>query len=413
MPGAALAAAWLRRVLELASVERAVESALAELTAPPVLVLGGGKAGAVMARLAAARFPEIPGAVAVPEPHAGRAGAVELIGAGHPLPTPGSLAAVARQEALAAAHPGEVLFLLSGGATALLAAPEDPLTLEDLRVVYQALLGAGMNIGAMNAVRKHLTRWGGGKLARRLSRPVAELAVSDVLDDDPAVIGSGPLAADPTTFAEAARLVERLDVPERVLAFLRDGAAGRHAETAKAGDPALAMVRRTVVLSNRTVVAGLARALAPLAPVVLPPQAGDVEAVADTWGGVLCGKPGVYLAGGEPTVRLRGENPGGRNQHLALAAGARAGAGEWFFAAVATDGIDGRSGNAGAWMTGALAAAHRDEIRAGLARFASAETAARLGTAYQTGPTGTNVADIHLAVVGADARQGLARLLEV
>lgn len=413
MQGAALAAGWLRRVLELASVERAVDAALADLPTEPSLILGGGKAGAVMARRAAARFPGVPGAVAVPEEHAGRAGAVDLLAAGHPLPTAGSLAAVARQEALAAARPGEALFLLSGGATALLAAPEEALTLDDLRAVYRAVLGAGLDIGAMNAVRKHLTRWGGGKLARVLARPVTELAVSDVLDDDPAVIGSGPLAADPTTFRDAARFLERLEVPPAVTAFVRAGLDGRRPETVKPGDPALARVRRTVVLSNRTVVAGLARLLAPLDPVVLPPQTGDVEAVAATWAAVLRGRPGVYLAGGEPTVRLRGTGPGGRNQHLALAVGARAPAGEWLFASIATDGVDGNSANAGAFMSGALAVAGRADIDDGLARFASAETTARLGVAFNTGPTGTNVADIHLAVVGADVMQGLARLLEV
>lgn len=412
MPDAALAGAWLRRVLETASVERAVDAALARLPNRPSVVLGGGKASAVMARRVSRKFPNLPGAVAVPAARDDAAGIIALMPAGHPLPTEGGVAAVRVQEVLAANRPGEALVLLSGGATALLAVPEPPLSLQDLRDVFQILLASGLDIGAMNTVRKHLTRWGGGKLARLLARPVTEFVVSDVLDDDPAVIGSGPLAADPTTFADALRLVEALGVPARVLEFLRAGAAGRHAETVKPGDPALAMVRREVVLSNRVVVAALAQTLAPLALVVLPPQTADVATVADTWAGVLRGAPGIYLAGGEPTVRLRGENAGGRNQHLALAAAARAGAGDWFFAAVATDGVDGRSAHAGAWMTGALAATHAADIAAGLAEFASADTAARMGTAFQTGPTGTNVADIHLAAVGQDAKQGLARLLE-
>lgn len=413
MVAGALAGAWLRRVLESASVEPAVDAALARLPNRPRVVLGGGKASAAMARRVSRKYPNLVGAVAVPDEREDAAGIIVLMPAGHPLPNDGSVAAVTLQEALAAARPGEALFLLSGGATALLAAPEPPLSLGDLRAVYQTLLASGLDIGAMNTVRKHLTRWGGGKLARLLTRPVTEFVVSDVLDDDPAVIGSGPLAGDPTTFAEALRLAEPLGMPPRVLEFLRAGAAGRHAETAKPGDPALAMVRRHVVLSNRTVVAELAASLRPLDPAVLPAQTGDVETVADTWAALLRGKPGIYLAGGEPTVRLRGENPGGRNQHLALAAGARAGGGDWFFAAIATDGIDGNSENAGAWLTGELAAAHQEEIAAGLARFASAETVARLGTAFKTGPTGTNVADIQFAVVGAEGSQALARLLEI
>lgn len=413
MRDAALAAAWLRRVLSAASVEPAVDAALARLPRRPSVILGGGKASAVMARRVSRKYPNLPGAVAVPAACEDPAGIIALIPAGHPLPTEGSDAAVRVQEALAANRPGEALVLLSGGASALLAVPEPPLSLQDLRDVFQILLASGLDIGAMNTVRKHLTRWGGGKLARLLARPVTEFVVSDVLDDDPAVIGSGPLAADPTTFAEALRLVEPLGVPARVLEFLRAGVAGRYAETVKPGDPALAMVRREVVLSNRVVVAELARALAPLDPVVLPPQTADVEVVAATWAAVVRGKPGVYLAGGEPTVRLRGENAGGRNQHLALAVGARAGAGDWFFAAIATDGVDGRSDHAGAWLTGDLVAAHSPEIAAGLAQFSSAQTTARLGTAFNTGPTGTNVADIHLAVVGAEAMHGLARLLEV
>jgi hydroxypyruvate reductase len=391
-----------------ASVRGAMRAVMPQIGAP-ALVIGGGKAAKVMASAVASRYPGVTGALAVPHAHEGALSGIRLVGAGHPLPDDGSLDAVNAQEAvLRTAGPGSALFLLSGGATALLGAPVRGLTLDELRATYEALLGSGLTIHEMNAVRRRLTRWGGGKLAAHVGRPVSALVVSDVMDDDLATIASGPLTPDPLDKAAAVALAEKAKVPQVVLEFLRHKAP----ETLKAGDRAFADVWQRIVLSNRTVV----EAMAPvLDATIVGPFTGDVGVTADAWGDVLRGKPGVYVAGAEPTVVLgAGPGRGGRNQHLILELVERARPGDdWLFLSVATDGVDGNSLNAGGWMTAALALEHQAEARRYRATFDSAEACESWGVAFSGGATGTNVADVHVAVVGHAALATLDASLRV
>lgn len=389
-----------------ASVRGAMRAVMPQIPAP-ALILGGGKAAKVMASSVAARYPGVTGALAVPHAHAGDLSGLRLVGAGHPLPDDGSLDAVNLQESLLRdAAAGPALFLLSGGATALLGAPAHGLALEDLRDTYKGLLGSGLSIHEMNAVRRRLTRWGGGKLAAKIGRPVTALVVSDVLDDDLAVVGSGPLTADPYSKKQVLALAERAGVPAHVLEFLRHKAP----DVPKADAAVFDAVRQRIVLSNRTVVEAMA---ATLQAEIVGPFTGPIGDTAEAWGSILRGKPGVYVAGGEPTVVLNDlPGRGGRNQHLLLELAERARAGEdWLFVAIATDGVDGNSPNAGGFMTAATAREHQAEVHAYKKTFESAEACQAWGVAFAGGATGTNVADVHVAVVGEEALVGLEGML--
>lgn len=388
-------------VFEAASVRKAMHAALADLPWEPALILGGGKAGRTMVECIAERFPNVPGCVAVPRVHAGVIGAVCLQAAGHPLPDAGSVAAVRKGERLLKCQRGPVLFCLSGGASALLGAPANPLHLHDLRQAYRALLASGLDVAGMNAIRRRITRWGGGKLVERIgNRPVLVWVISDVLSDRLADIGSGPLTPEPTSPAHALRLAKDVaGMPRDVLEFLRNPkmmASGR-------GRPGNPEIEHRILVSNRTAIARLADELHPFAPRILPTQTDSVEVTAQNWATVLeQGAPGIYLAGGEPTVRLPSHpGRGGRNGQLALLVAqlvhSRA---AWLFLSIASDGADGNSESAGLWVDREHAVHLRPEIARAAAKFDAATLAAKYGLALHTGPSGTNVADVQIGVKG-------------
>lgn len=387
-------------VKQAADLKSAVAAAVQLLPAEPNLVLGGGKAGRTMVEALSIRYPSLIGAVAVPVAHAGNLGGISLLPAEHPLPGENSVSALDEMEALLHAEPGPVLFLLSGGASAMLGAPLSGLSLGDWRAATQALLSSGLAIEDMNCIRRHVTRWGGGKLAAKISSSAIVWVVSDVFGDDLATIGSGPLAPDRSTFQDAVAILARFDDPrlEPVLTFCRRGAAGEIAETRKPGDPVFNRIEHRILISNRVAVDRLAAALLPMPVRILPPQTGPIEEVARAWADRLAGEPAVYIAGGEPTVQLGREGRGGRNQHLALSVAAANRGGSWLFLSVATDGVDGNSTNAGAWMNTEHANRHTSEISDALNAFESATLCERLGIALPGGPTGTNVADIQIGI---------------
>ena len=180
--------------------------------------------------------------------------------AAHPLPDARGLAAAAEVLHRLRRLPPEaaVLVLLSGGASALLPAPPAELTLADLRGATAALLRAGCPIGEVNTVRKHLSRLAGGRLAALAHpRPVHAWILSDVADEALDRVGSGPTLPDPTTFADALRVVAQVpDVPAAVRAYLAAGAPGAHPETPKPGPPRLALHRPVDLEPGRRVVPG-------------------------------------------------------------------------------------------------------------------------------------------------------------
>ncbi len=370
-----------------------------------------GKAAAAMARGAASALAESAPRLLI-RPHDSQPlddPAWEELTGGHPVADAASLAAGERLLAfLAALRPQDrLLVLLSGGASACLEKPAAGLSLADLASTQRALLAAGLPIGAVNAVRKHLSAIKGGGALRACAAPVLALVLSDVPGDDPAVVASGPFAADPSTFAAAATAVARVDLPAAVAAHLEAGARGERAETLKPGDPALARLTLRILAGPRTVsraVVAEARRLGFVAEE--GPLAGEAAAAAEDLvarGRRLAGERVVLALGGETTVTFEpgSAGVGGRNQELALAAARALGLGRngrEAVLALATDGEGAGTGAAGAIVDGgsweALGAAGIDAAAALAGHDSHPALAALPGALLATGPTGTNAADL-------------------
>jgi len=395
-------------------------------------ILALGKAAGPMARAAvetlAERGAAPAGGVVVapafePAPH----DALTSIRGDHPEPGEGSLAAARALADAAARIPpeDEVWVLLSGGATSLLAAPVDGLSPDELRTLYTLLLGSGLDITAMNRIRKRFSRWGGGRLAQALAPArVRVFAVSDVIGDDPASIGSGPCVPDPATAAEVRALLEDAGlwgrVPDAARRALLASESGETAETPKPGDRAFARVTLELIASNRLAVEAAARRAVELGldpEVVDTPLSGEAATAGAEIAAVLlqhCRRPAnpqparrrCIVWGGETTVTLGDAPPGlgGRCQELALsAARALAGAPDGVaLLAAGTDGRDGPTDAAGAVVDGgtwaAIAAAGRDPARdlASHDAYRALESARAL---LRTGLTGTNVMDVVVGIV--------------
>jgi len=348
-----------------------------------------------------------------------------VLEAAHPVPDARS--ADAGRQALAfaeSAAPDETLLvLLSGGASALLSLPATGVSLDELAQATRALLHGGADIHALNAVRRHVTRVGGGRLAlaTRAGR-VEVLALSDVPGDDPATIASGPCAADPSSFGDALRAVQRFaggGFPERVREVLEQGVAGAREETAKPGDPRLARVHTRIVGSNADARAAAAQAARQLGLAVtdlgllLAGEAREMGAHLAQQALALWRQPqrslqeragasGVagqlLLAGGETTVTVHGSGRGGRCQELALAAAlVLDGSLGITLLAAGTDGTDGPTQGAGAYADGGTVARARElglDPAAALQRNDSARFFESEGGQLVTGPTQTNVMDL-------------------
>ena len=334
--------------------------------------------------------------------------------AGHPTPDEnGAAAAEALIRLLDDTWAGDrVLVLLSGGGSALLPAPIEGLSLADKVALNDLLLLSGMPIGETNAVRRRFSRLKGGGL-NWLASPaeVASLILSDVPGDDLSVIASGPTVPVPgeddgrvREILKAYGLWER--APEAIRAELQRPAARRRDEAAE--NRIIGSNSRSVAAMADRVPRGFARHVAD-APLV-----GDVRdaarTIADTMRRAASRGPGVLLFGGETTVRVRGKGKGGRNQELCLHV-ARLLArepipGDWVFLSAGTDGRDGPTDAAGGIVTpetiDRLSGSGMD-ICAELARNNSHAILKAAGALLETGATGTNVADLQVAVLEGGA----------
>lgn len=329
----------------------------------------------------------------------------------HPLPDEESvragIEALALAEAARAAG-GELVVLLSGGASAMLAAPAPGVSLDLKREVTRRLLEAGSPIHDLNAVRKHLSRLKGGRLA--LDAACTTFALSDVADDDPAAIGSGPTVGDPSTVADARRVLTRTgiaaDMPEAMEALERCG------ETPKPGDAALDRSRFVLIGGRRTAMEGvvnaaLARSRATI--VFDEPVTGDASAAGAAFARRAMAAAtriggAVVIASGETTVAVRGTGTGGRNQEFALGAALEIAdrAMPVAIAAFGTDGVDGNSPAAGAIVDTSTISRARSAGLDPHAALAANDTHAfftHLDSLIVTGPTGTNVGDLFIAMI--------------
>ncbi len=387
--------------------------------APRVFVIAIGKASAAMAAALEDRLADriVAGIAVVPGTDAAdiRGGRVRVLPGGHPLPTSASEAAARAVLAmLAQARPDDlVLLALSGGASAMFAAPAGGVTLDDKVAVTRALLNSAASIREINTVRKHLSCVKGGQLAlaARGAR-VISLILSDVPSNDLATIGSGPAVPDPTTFADAISALKRRRIwghaPERVREHLERGAAGEIAETPKPADPVFARTSALVIGDNATALDAAERCARESGWTVerwaaLAGEADDLgRALAAQLASIKAPRVCV-LAGGEPVATVRGRGRGGRAQQAALAMalemdriarGMRIGA---MFAG--TDGIDGPTDAAGGFAfpdTVARAAAAGLDAHAALRANDAYDLLDRTGDLVKTGPTGTNVTDIFI-----------------
>ena len=383
------------------------------------IVVGGGKSAAVMAAALEDAWPDVAmqGVVVTRYGHAVPTKRIEVIEAAHPVPDANSQKGAQRllQAVQGLTADDLVIALISGGASALLAAPAPGLTLEDKQAINKALLACGANITEMNAVRKHLSAIKGGRLAAAAAPArIVTMAISDVPGDDPAVIGSGPTVPDRTTFADARALIARYGIvpSPAVAARLAQDAD----ETPKPGSlprTEFRMIATPLMALQATAKAAEAMGFT---PVIL----GDaLEGESKEMGTVMAGiarsirdhgypvkAPAVLLSGGETTVTL-GAGPyghGGRNtEFLAGLAVALDGApGIWAMAAD-TDGVDGMDEVAGAILTPDTLVrlkAQGLEARTMLAGHDSHTLFKSVGDLIVTGPTLTNVNDIRAVLIG-------------
>ena len=350
---------------------------------------------------------------------------LEWYGAGHPLPSDESIAAGRRALELASYVDvdGVLLVLLSGGASAMLAAPLGNLTLTDKVETTRALLKAGVAIDGINCVRKHLSAIKGGRLAAATKGSVVTLAISDVVGpiaDDPAVIGSGPKVGDPTSFEEAVSVIEGLprgaEISAAAGAVLEQGRRGEIIETPKPGDLSLRR-SQTHIIGNRLDAVRAARtaaeALGYAVETIDVPVIGDARTAARVHVVAVAtrvremARPACILSAGETTVQVIGSGQGGRNQEFALAAASELAArfDDAVLASVGTDGVDGPTDAAGAMADVTTEARARAAGLPAVERYLAANDShtffAALGDLIYLGRTDTNVGDLQVVLIAS------------
>jgi len=421
-----------RQALQAVDPERLVAAALRSNPAvlePEGIESGGGarrihllavgKAAAPMTR-AAERFlgERIVRALAVVPQGYGLEGLqTPLLEASHPLPDESSLRAAHSARGLVQAVPrgDSLVVLLSGGASSLLALPVPGLELGELARTTSLLLAAGTRIESLNAVRKHLSGLGGGRLALCCGAArVSVLLISDVPGDAIDVVGSGPFSADASSYGDALDCLRERGlleaVPAAARAFLEEGLRGQQPETPGAGDPRLAAVHHSVLGSNSTARAAAAAALRARGWrcfEVRTPFTGEARRVGGALGSLAGARresaPWCVVAGGESRVGVRGAGRGGRSQELALAAALELdGRGGCGLLAAGTDGRDGPTDAAGAFADGGTIARGRAlglEAAQALEANDSFGFFSREGGILRTGATRTNVMDLALLAV--------------
>ncbi|MFZ5529531.1 MAG: HAD-IIB family hydrolase, partial [Pseudomonadota bacterium] len=391
-----------------------------------IIVVGAGKATARMALaiedLLGARISG--GLVIVKQGHTASLRCIEQTEAAHPVPDAAGMAGTQRLLEIVRAADVRTLVvcLFSGGASALLVAPADGVTLQDKQQVTALLLNAGASIAELNAVRKHLSAVKGGRLAQAAwPAQVVTLLLSDVIGDRLDVIASGPTAPDASTFADAWSVFAKYGLHEKMPAlvedYLRRGMAGQEAETAKGIDPCFRTTRHAIVGGIRLALAAAeekARQLGCATEVVSVELHGEARTAAQMLAqnarakqaGLREGEWLCLLYGGETTVTVRGTGKGGRNQELALAfaLAIERMAGITMLSA-GTDGSDGPTDAAGAMVDGETVIQARQlgmeparylENNDSYSFFQHFDERSGGHSHFKTGPTGTNVMDIQL-----------------
>jgi glycerate 2-kinase len=371
-----------------------------------IQVIGAGKASAAMAqaveRLLGRRIAG--GWINVKDGHTALLRRIHLHECSHPVPDERGVEGAWRMLQIAeSAGPRDLLIcLISGGASALTPSPVAPITLGQEQELTRRLLASGANIHEINTVRKHISNFKGGHLAR-LAYPatIIGLILSDVIGDDLEVIGSGPTVPDPSTVSAAAGILQKYEIE----------APAVWQETPKPADPVFGRVHNLIVGSNRQAIdaaAREARALGYRTLVLSTFIEGETRDIASMHAAIVkevlaSGRPvrppACILSGGETTVTIRGNGLGGRNQEFVLAAAIALDGvpGRFTILSAGTDGTDGPTDAAGAIVDSGSALGA--DARAFLERNDSYHYFERARGLVKTGPTGTNVMDVRVMLI--------------
>lgn len=389
-----------------------------------IYVVGGGKAGGSMAQALEGVLGKYitSGIINVPYGLGRSSGIVELHETSHPVPDEAGVEGTRRMMAIAekAEEDDLLICLISGGGSSLMPLPSEGLSLNDKQELTKTLLKSGAAISEINAVRKHLSAFKGGWLARKaFPATILNLILSDVVGDPLDSIASGPTVPDLSTFKDAINVIKKhglwADAPSDVRKVLTEGTRGQIEETPKPGDEAFRKVCSIVIGNNRT---------ASLAALDYLKSKGlnalllstSLEGEAKYLGPILASvareigvsgnpvrKPSGIVAGGETTVAVKGRGVGGRNQELALSAATKiSGIKGCVVASMSTDGVDGPNDAAGA-IVDCCTLQRAKELGLAPEKFLERNDSYRffskLGDLIFTGPTTTNVNDVSVIVV--------------
>lgn len=347
---------------------------------------------------------------------------IRVLEAGHPLPDARGVEATHQMLRLLDNVTADdlVFCLISGGGSALMTAPAEGITLNDLQQLTANLLRCGATISQINVLRKHLDQVKGGGVVRRAAPAhLCTLILSDVVGDPLDIIASGPTVPDTSTFQEAWQILELFElrdkIPQRIIQHLKSGLRGETDETLKPGDPLFERVQNTLVASNAQAAKAAAQCAqasgfntlllttylqgeARQAGLLLASIARQIHTSAEP-----IPRPACLITGGETTVTVHGSGKGGRNQELVL--GALEGLAEVpnsLLISLATDGGDGPTDAAGAVASEATLLRARTlglDPQDFLKRNDSYRFFEALGDLLKTGPTQTNVNDLQFLFV--------------
>jgi len=377
-----------------------------------VLLMSLGKAAHTMVEALTAEAGSLEGIVASSVQPASQVRGFRYFHGGHPTPNAESLQAANAMLRAIEAQPASalVIFLISGGGSSIIEKPiDDEISLDDLIATYRTLVHSGAPIAEINTIRKHLSAVKGGRLARAaFPAQQVSLLVSDVPDNTPDALASGPTMPDSTSIEDCYRIAEKYDLLRQFPATTRE-LFERHAldETPKSDDPAFSRARWWTVLSNETALDAAGAVAEPLG------FWADTDNSCDDWDYEKAAdylvqrireirqmySPAILISGGEVTVKVTNGGVGGRNQQFALACAEKIAGDNITVLSAGTDGIDGNSPAAGAVVDGSTIERARTrglDVRAALERFDAYPFFSALGDAIETGPTGNNLRDLRI-----------------
>jgi len=383
-----------------------------------MIVAGLGKASYPMALAIEDSFGDLieAGVIITKYGHLGerKLGRIKAFDAAHPVPDESGEKAAGELLKLleGASEDTLVVCLISGGGSALLAAPAEGITLADKQAVTSALLKAGADINELNSIRKHISRVKGGRLARAAyPATVISLIISDVIGDPLDVIASGPTSPDASTWQDAQAVIRKFGItsPENVVRLIEEGASGQLPDNPKPGDPLFEKVQNLIISSNRLALQAArneAQALDFETEILTDSLSGEAREAARRLASDAISRedrPCCLIAGGETTVIVTGQGKGGRNTELALAFSLEIeGQDGITLLAAGTDGTDGPTDAAGAIVDGGTVSNAREsgvEPTDYLENNDSYTFFELVGGLLKTGPTGTNVMDIDIILL--------------